>query len=76
MLPYSLKGVSCTHTHIHTHTHTHIHTHTHTHRDTHTHTHRQTDRNTPVFSVYINFMSALLTKIINMKEGYKPLLTL
>ena len=62
MLPYSLKGVSCTHAHTHTHTHTHTHSHT--------------QRNTPVFSGYINFMSALLTKIINMKEGYKPLLTL
>ena len=48
------------------HTHTHIHTHT----QTHTHTH------TPVFSGYKNFMSVLLTKIMNMKENYKPLLTL
>ena len=52
MLPYSLKGVSCTRTHTHTHTHT------------------------PVFSGYINSMSVLVTKIINMKENYKPLLTL
>ena len=61
MLPYSLKEVSSTHTHIHTHKHTHTHTHTHTQQ---------------FFSEYINFMSVLLTKIMNTKENYKPLLTL
>ena len=57
MLRCSLKEVSCTHTHTHTHTNTHTHGHTHTY--------------TLVFSGYINFMSVLLTKIINMKENFK-----
>ena len=44
------------------------HTHTHTHTHTHAHTH------TSHFSGCINFMSVLLTKIINMKENDKPTL--
>ena len=36
------KGITHTHTHIHTYTHTHIHTYTHTHIHTYTHTHIHT----------------------------------